>query len=284
MTERALREQNRRSWNEVVPVHHRHRGDQVAFFRSGGSTLFDEERALLGPLTGQRVAHLFCNAGQDSISMALQGADVLGVDISDAAIALATALAADTAASARFVRADVYDWLDSAPGLFDIVYCAYGAICWLNDLHSFAAGVAQVLAPHGRFILMEFHPVSNMFSADWAFTRPYPASGRQLALDGVGDYVGASAGGLAPATTPAATPTFQNPEPCTLFQWGVGEVVTALAQAGLILTTLQEFPFVNGERPFERMRATPERRMYPPEDVPAPPLMYGLVARRAGEP
>jgi hypothetical protein len=72
---------------------------------------------------------------------------------------------------------------------------------------------------------------------------------------------------------------FANPEPCTLYRWSLGEVVTALAQAGLRITALNEYLYVNGERPFNRMHATDDRRMYPPDDVPALPLMYALGAQ-----
>jgi 2-polyprenyl-3-methyl-5-hydroxy-6-metoxy-1,4-benzoquinol methylase len=112
---RHLREQNRRSWNAVVPAHNSHRRDQVSFFRNGGTTLFPEERALLGDLAGKRVLHLMCNTGQDTLSLAQLGASVTGVDISDEAIRRARDLAAATGLHAEFERGDVYDWLDHAP-------------------------------------------------------------------------------------------------------------------------------------------------------------------------
>src|SRR3712207_8987623 len=43
---------------------------------------FPEERALLGDLKGKTLAHLQCNSGSDSLSLALLGAVVTGVDIS----------------------------------------------------------------------------------------------------------------------------------------------------------------------------------------------------------
>jgi SAM-dependent methyltransferase len=281
--QRQLREQNRRSWNAVVPAHESHRSLQADFFRRGGSTLFPEERMLLGDVAGKHVVHLLCNAGQDTLSLAQLGASVLGVDISDKAIRNAVRLAAATKLPATFVRSDVYDWLDhTARGTerFDIVYCAYGAICWLSDLEAWAQGVAAVLRPDGHVVLMEFHPVSNMFDRHWQLATPYPAGGRLLPTDGVGDYVGAAQGGLTPSGYAPGVQEFQNPEPCTLFQWGLGEVVTALAQAGLMITALHEYPYINGERPFAGMREDEGRRMFPPADVPSIPLMYGLVARK----
>ena len=263
----------------MVDVHESHRGDQVRFFRAGGSTLFPEELALLGNLRDCRLAHLMCNAGQDTISLAAQGADALGVDISDAAIARARELAAASGSAARFERANVYDWLSTAEaGSFERLYMGYGAVCWLSDLQAWADGVARVLAPGGRLVLVDFHPTANMFDAQWRLTHPYDCGGRLIELDGVGDYVGASAGGLSPAGHVAGSAEFKNPEACYLFGWGLGEIVTALASAGLRIAELQEYPYLNGERKFARMRNVAGRRLLPPEDIPALPLLFGLAA------
>jgi SAM-dependent methyltransferase len=276
-----VREQNRRSWNAIVPVHDSHRGDQAAFFRQGGSTIFPEERALLGNLAGLRVVHLQCNTGQDTLSLAGLGAEVTGVDISDAAIGSAQALSVASGIPATFERADIEHWLRDAAGTgrrFDVAFSSYGVICWLPDLASWAAGIAGVLKPGGRFVLVEFHPVASMFDEHWRHASPYPAGGEPLDLPGVGDYVGDAAGGLTPAGHVEGVRGFANPEPCRLFRWGLGEVVTALAGAGLTITELREYPYANGERQFTGMRELPGRRMTPPEDVPALPLMYGLAA------
>jgi SAM-dependent methyltransferase len=277
----ALREQNRRSWNAVVAAHESHRPDAAAFLRAGGRSVFPEELALLGELRGRSLLHLMCNTGHESLSFAALGAEVAGVDISDEAVARARALSAASGIAAEFVRADVYAFLAAPPQFYDLIYCGYGAICWLPDLDLFARGVVAALAPRGRFALMEFHPASNMFDPAWRLAHSYPQGGAQLALDGVGDYVGAAGGGLSPGGHADGLAGFVNPEPCHLFRWGVGEVVSALARAGLRIEALREFPFVNGERPFERMESAGERRWRQPPDVPAIPLMYGLSARCA---
>jgi hypothetical protein len=280
MNPAQITEQNRRSWNAVVPAHASHRPGLAAFLRDGGSTLFPEDRALLGGLRGRTLLHLLCNNGQDSLSLAALGAQVTGVDLSDAAIAQARDLSAASGIGASFVRADLYNYLAKRPGPFELVYAAYGAICWLHDLAAFARGVAAALAPGGRFALMEFHPASNMFDADWRLAHAYPSGGTQLTLDGVGDYVGAAGDTLAPGGFADGAAGFVNPHQCHLYRWGVGEVVSALAGAGLRIVALHEYCYVNGERPFARMAPGPERRWLPPPDVPAIPLMYGLAAEK----
>ncbi len=90
-----------------------------------------------------------------------------------------------------------------------------------------------------------------------------------------------SGGGLTPAGFVEGARDFENPDPCHLFRWGLGEVVTALAGAGLRISALEEYPYANGERHFSGMRELPGRRMVPPERVPSVPLMYGLRAEKA---
>ncbi|MBA2618955.1 MAG: class I SAM-dependent methyltransferase [Rubrobacter sp.] len=274
------RAQNRRSWNAVVGAHDSHRGDLAGFLKAGGSTLFPEESRLLGDPSGKTVAHLQCNSGGDTLSLAGLGADVTGVDLSDEAVLSARYLSEESGLPARFVRADVYDWLaETAKGeeRFDVVFASYGVVCWLPDLTSWAGGIEGVLAPGGRFVLVDFHPAAEVFDEGWNLARDYPSGGEQFLLErGVGDYVAGSGGGLTPAGFAEGVGGFENPEPCHLFRWGLGEVVTALAGAGLDITALKEYPYSNGERHFSRMRELPGRRMVPPEDVPDVPLMYGI--------
>jgi len=288
MDRRDLREQNRLSWNAVVGAHDSHRGDLSRFFSEGGSTLFQEERDLLGELEGRSLVHLQCNSGGDSISLARLGAGVTGVDLSDEAVSSARDLAEKTGTLATFERADVYEWLEEASPegrRFDIAFASYGVICWLPDLRRWAWGIAGILNPGGRFVLIDFHPAADIFDREWNHVRDYPYGGEPLLLEeGVGDYVAASDGGLTPAGFVEGVRDFQNPEDCYLFRWGLGEVVTALAEAGLRITALEEYRYANGERRFARMRELPGKRMVPPEHVPTVPLMYGIRAEKNWQP
>lgn len=287
MDRRDLREQNRESWNAVVGAHDSHRGDLARFLREGGSTLFPEELGLLGDLEGRSLVHLQCNSGGDSISLAKLGATVTGVDISDEAVRSARELAKKTGVRATFERADVYDWLEVASrdgGRFDVVFASYGVVCWLPDLEGWAKGIAKVLKPGGHFVLVDFHPAAEIFDRSWNHVSDYPSGGEPLLLEeGVGDYVAGSDGGLTPAGFEEGVDGFENPEKAHLFRWGLGEVVTALAAAGLRITALEEYPYTNGERNFARMRELGGKRMFQPEDVPAVPLMCGIRAEKLAD-
>jgi SAM-dependent methyltransferase len=282
---REMREQNRRSWNEATRAHNSHKVDQARFLREGGSSLREEEIELLGSIAGLRLLHLQCNAGQDTLSLARLGASVTGVDISDEAIGFARKLSADSGIPGEFERADVYDWLAGAAESerrFDVAFVSYGAICWLSDLKRWAAGIAAVLAPGGRFVLVEFHPVAMMFDEEWRARFPYSSGEPMREEDGVHDYVAESGGeALAPSGYENGVESFRNPEACYEFFWSPADVIQALVDAGLTLERFSEYPYSNGFRAWNDMRELPGGRFAPPATVPSMPLMYGIVARRA---
>jgi SAM-dependent methyltransferase len=281
---KEMHEENRVAWNAATVAHNSHKVDQAGFLRGGGTTLFPEEVDLLGEVAGQSLVHLQCNAGQDSLCLARLGATVTGVDISDEAIAFARQLSRDSGIPATFVRADVYDWLAEAarqPERYDVVFSSYGAVVWLSDIDTWARGIAAVLKPGGRFVLVDFHPLSMVFDWDWSHRFPYFAEGVPRTYEhGIGDYVALSDGALAPSGYVEGVAAFVNPHRGHEFQWGIGEIATALLEAGLVITALHEYPYSNGGKLFDRMRELPGRRMVPPEDLPNLPLMYGIAARK----
>ena len=276
-------EQNRQSWNAATPRHNSHKGDQAAFLRVGGGTLFTEELGLLGELSGKRLLHLQCNSGQDSLSLAKRGAAVTGVDISDEAIAFARGLSAESGIPGDFVRADVLDYLGETEEAFDLVFSSYGFIGWLSNLDSWAHGIARVLAPGGRVVLMEFHSIAFMFDEHLRLRWPYSTDGQAIDdTEGVSDYV-ARAGEALLHGAPVAAPVDEgwvNPHRSVQFGWGIGDLLTALLGAGLRIDGVQEYGHSNGWRPFEGMVALPGRRWALPEGTPAFPLMFSVVAGR----
>ena len=282
MRHRHLHEENRQSWNTDTRAHNSHKIDQAGFLRGGGSTLFPEELELLGSIDGLRLVHLQCNAGQDSLSLAVLGAEVTGVDISDEAIEFAQQLSIDSGIPADFIRADIFDWFVQAePQSFDIVFCSYGAICWVSDLEVWAQGVAKLLRSGGRFVTVDFHPFSMVFDQHFEIAYPYFAQGEPLSWDdGVSDYVGLAGTALAPYGFIKGESPFTNPHPVHEFQWGLGEVFQALIDAGLTLKITREYPYSNGAKMFEDLVEIEGQRFARPHGKPNLPLMWGVVAQR----
>jgi SAM-dependent methyltransferase len=280
MLARELHEDNRLSWNSATKAHNSHKGDQAAFLRSGGSTLFPEEVALLGDLTGRRLVHLQCNSGQDTLSLAALGADATGVDISDEAIDFATRLSADSGIAATFTRSDLFDWFDDTNDTFDVAFSSYGATGWLSDLTAWGAGIASVLRPGGRFVYVEFHPILGMFDWEWQLRHDYWMRGHSHETweDGVGDYVRLAGHALVPWGYQEGMAEVPDPKRCHQFPWGISDILGALRGAGLVLDVFEEYPYANGAMLAGHMRELPGRRFVPPDGVPDFPLMYGIRA------
>jgi len=151
---------NRRWWNERARLHPGTALYQgaLARLRRGESCLTPIERDEVGPLEGKRLLHLQCHLGHDTLSLALGGAEVTGVDFSADAIDAARKLAATLGIEARFLEADVLELDPAAVADHDIVFTSWGALCWLGDLDRWARLVAGALRPGGTFYIAEQHP------------------------------------------------------------------------------------------------------------------------------
>ncbi len=228
---------NRALWNAMTlsqldSDHHR----DVATVRAGGLTLRSVEREALGDVRGRTLLHLQCNMGSDTISWARLGARVTGVDISDAAIAQARALATDTSVPARFLRSDIYDLPDVLDEQFDIVFASYGALCWLPNLARWAAIAARYLRPGGKFQLVEMHPCAMMLES--------------VETNGLSFRVHSS---YFHSADPEVEKMRRLPEEAAtdasqsvyIWRYSLGEVVSALIQAGLRIERLDEFPLAH---------------------------------------
>ncbi|MCY3834222.1 MAG: class I SAM-dependent methyltransferase [Chloroflexi bacterium] len=273
---------NRRSWNEATKAHNSHKGDQAAFFRRGGSTLFPEERGLLGDLAGKTLLHLQCNCGQDSLSIAKHlGADVTGLDISDEAIRFARKLSNDSGIDARFIRADIYDYFLDKREQFNLVFSSYGVLCWLSDLAAWGRGIASCLASGGRFVLVDFHPALSMFNETWELRYDFMGGTAYEFESGVGDYVALTGAAAEIDKLLPGLQDFHNPHPGVEYIWGIAEIVTALLEAGLSLSHLTEYNYCNGFKPMSDMVELSARRFAMPAHLPQNiPLMFSLMAEK----
>ena len=280
MSNRMHHEANRLSWNEGTKAHNSHKGDQAAFFRVGGDTLFAEERKLIGDVAGKTLLHLQCNCGQDTLSIARHlGAVATGVDISDEAIRFARQLSENSGIPAQFVRADIYDFFLTSRRRYEAVFSSYGVLCWLSDLDEWGRGIANCLQPGGRFILVDFHPAFSMLDEAWRLRFDY-MGGRYVEFEsGIGDYVALTGATAEIDELRTGVKDFRNPYPGVEYQWGIAETVMALLKAGLRLTHLGEYAHCNGFRPNPDMRDLGDRRYGAAPQLPRNiPLMFSLVA------
>lgn len=263
---------NRAWWDERVPLHLASEMYDLDRFRAEVDSAEGFPFEELGDVAGARLVHLQCHIGLDTLVLARRGARVTGLDFSKPAIEAARRIAEDLGVSdAHFVAADVYDahTAIAAAGIepvFDVVYTGIGALAWLPDVERWAAVVASLLAPGGRFYIAEFHPITDVLDDERGMTVVGDYFRREpLRFDEPGSY---------------ADPTAQT-EVNETVQWqhGLGEVASALVRAGLRIDLLHEHPVTYFER-FRALERCEEGYRYP-ADGPRMPLMYSLHATKA---
>jgi SAM-dependent methyltransferase len=165
-------EANKQSWNKRTAVHKDSAFYDLASFKKGRSSLNKIELEELGNVKGKTLLHLQCHFGMDTISWQREGANCVGVDLSDEAIKLAREINAELKLGAKFICTNIYDLMDNAEAMryysspvgggwegADIVFTSYGTIGWLPDLDKWAGIVAHFLKPGGIFYIADFHPV-----------------------------------------------------------------------------------------------------------------------------
>jgi len=240
---------NRAGWDERAPAHAASPDYDVERFAEDPAFLSKVVRfdlPLLGDVSGLRGVHLQCHIGTDTISLTRLGATMTGLDFSAPALALARQLAERAGSDAIFVQADVYDAAGVlGAGGFDLVFTGIGALCWLPSARRWAEVVAALLRPGGRLFIREGHPVLGTVddTSDGKLVIEYPYFERDEPntwTEG-GTYVETDA-------------VFSHN---TSYEWnhGLGEIVTALTDAGLAITGLAEHDSV----PWEALPGQMER-------------------------
>jgi SAM-dependent methyltransferase len=263
---------NNALWDDWTRVHERSAFYDLDGFKRGGVRLSPYEITEVGDVAGQDLLHLQCHFGIDTLSWARLGARVTGADFSQAAIDLARAIATEIGfPEARFVRSDLYDLPDVLEGEFDVVYTSNGVLGWLPDIRRWAEVAAHFVRPGGRFYVTEIHPVAQAFEnegvapGELRLAYPYWEHSQPLAFPVQGSY---------------ADPTADVPNR-TEYGWdhSLGEIVTGLIDAGLVVRSLREYPFVGWKLDFLEEAEDGTWRM-PPGTQGEFPLSFSLLATK----
>lgn len=193
----------RRAWDEL------HRVRIEATVERPG--LPDPIRALLPDLRGKHVLHEMCGTGEASAELAALGALVTAIDVWEPLLAAARERFPDVA----FLHADPEELpVQLRRRRFHLVL-AGGILPFLHDLSAWADGAAAALRPGGTLVLYDLHPAA-------ACVDPVSLRWRE-------DYF-AGALVVGGRRRPARAVRL----------WQLGEVVTAVAAAGLTVRRLEE--------------------------------------------
>lgn len=222
-------EGNKALWNQKTPIHLEAEFYDNEAFKAGKNSLNPAELEAFGDVKGKSLLHLQCHFGQDTISWARMGAEVTGIDLSDAAIREARSLTAELEVKARFIEGNVYDTSKLlGDEQFDLVFTSYGTICWIPDLDPWAETVARHLKPGGKFCIAEFHPAYMMYEFD-SFELAYSYFNRGVIIEEEeGSYADRD------ANIKAKSYSWNHP---------FSETITALLKQGLRMTDFTEYPY-----------------------------------------
>jgi SAM-dependent methyltransferase len=168
----------------------------------------------LGDLAGKRVLHLECGNGEATAALAELGAVMTGVDPDGELLEAAR----ERWPKILWVQGEAQALpTELRRGRFDLVYSGEGVIAGLADVDRWAAGAAAALKARGELLVFDDHPVADC-------------------VDGLLHWHGSY---------------FRDPtEPERL--WRVGQVVSALARAGLRVQALEEYPGGTSRRRHDR--------------------------------
>jgi ubiquinone/menaquinone biosynthesis C-methylase UbiE len=152
---------NRAHWDEIAPVHLRSYG--IEGLLAGTSRIDALQKQELYPIDGMDLIHLQCHIGTDTLSLALDGATVTGVDFSAKSIAIARELTCRMGLKAEFIHANVFELTPLMSKQYDIVYTSKGVLCWIRDIDRWAKTISNLLKDNGTFYILETHPMVSMF-------------------------------------------------------------------------------------------------------------------------
>jgi SAM-dependent methyltransferase len=170
-------------------------------------------RELLPDLAGKHVLHEQCGTGEASAELAALGGLVTGIDVSERPLESARARFQEVV----FLQADPHALpVNLRRRRFDLVYAA-GLLPYLHDLDEWAGDAAAALRVGGTLLVVDLHPAGACLDATTLRWRD--------------DYFG---GALVVGSR-------QAPQ-VTLKLWRLAEIVNAVARAGLVLRSMDEFP------------------------------------------
>lgn len=268
---------NRSNWDDRVAIHWQADGYDAPGFIADPTAISDVvrfDRAYLGDVTGRTLLHLQCHFGKDTLSWARLGAVVTGIDFSEAAIAAARRLSAESGTPGRFEVAELYATPEVLAGeQFDIVYTGVGAINWLPDIAAWGRVVAAMLAPGGVFLIRDAHPVLR--SLDWPedgserleLRFDYFETAEPVPWDDASTYSGSG--------TVSHTRTYE-------WNHGIAETMDALLGAGLVIDRFEEHRALEWQGHPAMVRDDDGMYRFPPHLRDKVPLMMLIQAHRPG--
>jgi len=258
---------NQAFWDEIAPVHYK--SYDIEKLKQGKSLIDSIQKKEMRNVKNKSLLHLQCHIGTDSLSWALEGAQVTGIDFSRESIKIANELKRVLGLKARFIESNIYDLPNILKEKFDIVYTSQGALNWLKDIKEWGKIISHYLKPGGIFYIMETHPLIYIFDND-----------KQGELKIKESYFP----GEKPTLWDDDSPDYSDREyipknPTYEWTWPLSKIVASLIEAGLKIEFLHEYDklFYKG---FPDMVQDEEGWWYLPKYKGMLPLTFTLRAKK----
>lgn len=184
----------------------------------------------IGDPSGKKVLNLLGSHGRKAIALALLGAEVTVVDISEENRLYASEVAAAAGVSLNYICSDVLDIPDEETlGPFDIVLMEFGILHYFTDLNSIFSLVSRRLGANGRLMLTDFHPFARAWRTTVTLQHP------------TGNYFEDTIqeGEIAFAKLLPEEERAELGKVLTR-SWTVGDIISAVASNGLYIRTFEE--------------------------------------------
>ncbi|MBC8080621.1 MAG: class I SAM-dependent methyltransferase [Gorillibacterium sp.] len=193
---------------------------------------------------GKKIANLLGSNGNKAVALALLGAKVTIVDFSEENQRYALELADAAGVDIRYVVSDVLKLpADEWTGEFDVVFMEFGILHYFQDLLPLFKVVARILCKGGVLVLQDFHPVSTKLISSKGTT----ANIRKHKV--TGDYFDTALTEKDAAFSKFASDNKEMDASPKVYlrNWTLGEIVTAVADSGLVIKKLEELPNLSSD-------------------------------------
>ncbi|WP_261131259.1 class I SAM-dependent methyltransferase [Bacillus sp. Marseille-Q3570] len=232
-----MTEQNQAAWNQdnykALINRHGEPGDVAAKIKQNPEgRLSDSFYRHMKPVDGKRIAHLMGSNGIKAVALSLLGADVTIVDFSQENAAFAEAVAEQADVDIQYVVSDVLSFTEKREDhAFDFVLMELGVLHYYINLDPLVEVVERLLKPGGTFVLHEFHPISTKLIA---------SKGKKHKVSG--NYFDPTIENRDVAFSKYSADGKKEMMKVLQRKWTLGELITAVAKAGLIIKVLDEEP------------------------------------------
>lgn len=192
----------------------------------------------LGPVQSKKIANLLGSNGRMAVPLAILGADVTIVDISEENRRYALELAEAAEVGLTYIVSDFLEWDSSSmDNSFDIAFLEGGILHYFLDLKEFANKIYGLLKLGGKLVLNDFHPFRKVLKVRDIFAE------REDKLELTGNYFEneVQVGEVAYEKFFSENEQKEFPK-CLLRFWTMGEIITAFAAAGFVIESLEEGP------------------------------------------